>query len=600
MKKFEMNEDLIKIILSAIIYVLAIVLNCNPILLILSYIIISYEIYINAIKDLFEGELFNENLLMIIATLGALLIHEYTEAVIVMLLFELGEYLSDQAVDNSKKSIIELMDLRSDIVNLTNGIQIDIEDAKVGDTFIVKPGEKIPLDGIVIKGKTNIDTKSLTGESKPRNVKINDEVLSGTINLDSIIEVKATKTSATSTAAKIIDIIENSNENKTKTEKFITKFSKIYTPIVVLLAILLVVIPTLLGYNFKEYLYRALEFLVISCPCALVISVPLGFFCGIGRASREGILIKGSNELDHLTNIKALVFDKTGTLTYGNFEVDLVCAEDDNLLEIAAYIEYYSNHPIAKSIIKKYNKKIDEKRISDYKEISGKGIKAKIDGIEYLAGNEKLLKGIEIEKHEDEIGTTIYIARNKEYLGHIVITDIIKKEAYNLVENLSNIGIKKVIMLSGDDIQIVTKVGKEIKFKEVYGNLLPTDKVDKINEIKKEYYTAFVGDGINDAPVMKLSDIGIAMGGIGSDATIEASDIVLMKDDLNNIPKAIKISKITKDIIEFNIIFAITFKIIVLMLAGFGVTSIWLAVIADVGVTIFSVLNTLRIMKSKF
>ena len=593
--KLELNEELYKIFISTILFIIAIIFKIN-ILYIFAYIIISYELFIEAIK---EKELFNEATLMIIATIGAIFINEYQEAVIVMILFQLGEYLSDLAVNNSKKSIIELMDLRSDIVTLEDNTQIDIDDCKIGTKFVVKPGEKIPLDGIVIEGSSTLDTKSLTGESKPLIVKKNSEVLSGSINLDSILIIKSTKTSKTSTAARIIDIIENSNENKTKTEKFITRFSKVYTPIVCVLAILLVIIPTLLGEDFSTWLYRSLNFLVISCPCALVISIPLGFFCGIGRASHEGILIKGSNELDHLSSIKALVFDKTGTITHGNFDVDLICNKGINkeeLLEIAAYAEYYSNHPIAKSILKKYNKKIDKKRISDYKEVSGKGIKVKIDNNLYLVGNEKLLKNIDIDIHNDEIGTTVYIAREQTYLGHIVITDTIKKEAYKLVDNLEKLNINKVIMLSGDNIDIVSKVGKEIKIKEYYGNLLPQDKVDKINEIKKDFTTAFVGDGINDAPVIKLSDIGIAMGGIGSDATIEASDIVLLKDDLNNIPKAIKISKLTKRIIKFNIIFAITFKIFILLLAAIGYTSIWLSVLSDVGVTILSILNSLRIL----
>ena len=593
--KLELNEELYKIFISTILFILAIIFKIN-ILFIFAYIIISYELFIEAIK---EKELFNEATLMIIATIGAIFINEYQEAVIVMILFQLGEYLSDLAVNNSKKSIIELMDLRSDIVTLEDNTQIDIDDRKIWTKFVVKPGEKIPLDGIVIEGSSTLDTKSLTGESKPLIVKKNSEVLSGSINLDSILIIKSTKTSKTSTAARIIDIIENSNENKTKTEKFITRFSKVYTPIVCVLAILLVIIPTLLGEDFSTWLYRSLNFLVISCPCALVISIPLGFFCGIGRASHEGILIKGSNELEHLSSIKALVFDKTGTITHGNFDVDLICNKGINkeeLLEIAAYAEYYSNHPIAKSILKKYNKKIDKKRISDYKEVSGKGIKVKIDNNLYLVGNEKLLKNIDIDIHNDEIGTTVYIAREQTYLGHIVITDTIKKEAYKLVDNLEKLNINKVIMLSGDNIDIVSKVGKEIKIKEYYGNLLPQDKVDKINEIKKDFTTAFVGDGINDAPVIKLSDIGIAMGGIGSDATIEASDIVLLKDDLNNIPKAIKISKLTKRIIKFNIIFAISFKIFILLLAAIGYTSIWLSVLSDVGVTILSILNSLRIL----
>ncbi len=608
-KKLKINETFIKLGISLILFIVSLVLKSRPtlsfILILLSYIVTSYEIYIDAIKNIFKGEFFDENLLMIIATIGAFCIGEYTEAVMVMLLFEFGEYLSDMAVDNSKDSITKLMDLRSDSAYLKDGGKVDIKEVKIGDIFIVKPGEKIPLDGTVVSGESSIDTSSLTGEFIPKRALKGDEVLSGTINLDSIIEVKATSEFETSTASRIIDLIENSNENKTNTEKFITRFSKIYTPIVVLLAVAIVLIPTLLGGNFNEWLYKGLEFLVISCPCALIISVPLGFFCGIGRASKEGILIKGSNELDHLSSIKAIVFDKTGTLTHGNFEVDKICSsgkvKEDELLKIAACAESYSNHPIAKSILRKYDKDIDKGIVKDYKEVSGNGIECKIDGKNVYVGNEKLLlaHNIEVQKHESEVGTTVYIGKENEYLGHIIITDIIKKEAYELVENLSGIGINKVVMLSGDDIKIVEKVGKSVNINEYYANLLPEDKVNKLNDIKNDYFTAFVGDGINDAPVIKLSDLGIAMGGIGSDSAIEAADIVLMKDDLNNIPKAVKISRVTKRIIKFNIAFAILFKVCMLILASFGIAKIWMAVFADVGVTLLSVLNTLRIMKKK-
>lgn len=611
-KKFKINEDLIKIVISFILFAFSFFIKDYKIfyliVLILSYLIVSYEVFIDAFKNALKGEIFDENLLMIIATVGAFFINEYQEAIIVMLLFELGEYISDLAVDNSKKSITELMDLRSDYVYLkvNNKIKkVDIKNVKLDSIFVVKPGEKVPLDGVIVDGNTNIDSSSLTGESIPRHVKVGDSVLSGTLNVDSVIEVKATSEFETSTASKIIDIIEKSNDKKTNTEKFITRFSRIYTPIVVLLSILITLIPVILGYEFNDWIYKSLEFLVISCPCALVVSVPLGFFCGIGRASKEGILIKGSNELDHLSKIKAIVFDKTGTITHGNFEVNKVCntkgVEKDKLLEIATYCEFYSNHPIAKAIIKKYDKDIDKNKIKDFNEKSGYGVSCKINKDKYIVGSFKYLSenNIKAQVHNNEIGTVIYIAKNNEYLGHILITDIIKKEAYDLVEQLSLVGIDKVTMLSGDDIEIVKKVGNEVKINDYYSNLLPNEKVEKLNEIKKENFTAFVGDGINDAPVIKLSDIGYSMGGIGSDAAIEASDVVLMKDDLSNIVKSIKISKMCKKIITFNIVFALVFKVLILILSFLGITNMLMAVFSDVGVTLLSVLNVLRIMKKK-
>ena len=612
MKKINISSDLIKIIISTILFIVSYLCDgmISKVLLILSYILISYEIYIEAIKDIFKGEIFNENFLMIIATLGAFYIKEYPEAVMVMLLFEFGEYLSDSAVSKSKKAITELVDLRSEYINkkVNNKIEkVDIRKAKVNDIFIVKPGEKIPLDGIVLDGESLVDTSKLTGESILRRVKKDDEVLSGFINQDAIITIKATSSYKTSTASKIIELIENSNDKKTKTEKFITKFAKIYTPIVVALALLILIIPVVFfKQNFNVWAYRAIVFLVTSCPCALVISVPLGFFCGIGRASKEGILVKGSNELDKLTDIKTLVFDKTGTITKGVFKVTDILSykkeiTKDELLELVAYAEYYSNHPIAKSILYKYNKKIDESKIKDFKEKSGQGIDVTIDGNFIILGTKKHLKShnIEIDKEVDSIGTNVYVAKNNKYIGCIIVSDEIKKEAYTLVNNLKNEGISNVVMLSGDSIAIVNKVGKKVNIDSYYGNLLPIDKVNQVEKLKKENFTAFVGDGINDAPVIKLSNIGIAMGGIGSDATIEAADIVLMKDDLNLIAKAIKISKITKKIIKFNITFALCFKAIILILGTLGLTSIWMAVFADVGVTLLLVLNTLRIMKKK-
>jgi len=600
MKKI--NEDLIRIIISIVFLALGMIFNENIYLLVISYVFVSKEVYFNAFKNIRERKIFDENLLMIIATLGAFYIGEYPEAVLVMLLFSIGEYLSDLAVDNSKKAIVELMDLRSDKINLKDIGVTDVNNANVGDIFVVAPGEKVALDGIIIKGESHLDTSSLTGETMPRAVYKNSEVLSGTINLEGVLEVKATKTFETSTASKIIEILEKSEEKKTKTEKFITRFSKVYTPIVVLLAILIIIIPTILGGNFNTWLYRALEMLVISCPCALVISVPLGYFSGIGKCSKEGILVKGSNILDDLVNIDTIIFDKTGTITEGVFEVTKIYSvnnKDAELLKLAAEAETNSNHPIALSIKKAYGKEIKSK-ITNAKEISGAGISCIIGEDNILVGNKKLLKYNKIDVEENKkLGTIVYVAKNKKLLGYIVISDKIKTNAKESLDKLRSDGISNLVMLSGDAEEVVNIISKKLNLDKAYGNLLPQDKVNILEEYKMKNKTAFVGDGINDAPVIKCADVGIAMGGIGSDATIEASDIVLMKDDLSNLADAIKISKITKKIVLSNIIFAIMFKIIMLVLAILGITPIWLAVFADVGVTIISVFNSLRIFIKK-
>lgn len=602
MKKIKINEDLIRIIISIIFLVLGLIFNENIYLLVVSYIFVSKEVYFNAFKNIREGEIFDENLLMIIATLGSFYIGKYPEAILVMLLFSIGEYLSDLAVDNSKKAIVELMDLRSDKINLKSIGVTDVSKAKVGDIFIVSPGEKVALDGIVIKGESHLDTSSLTGEAVPRAAYKNKGVLSGTINLEGVLEVKATKTFETSTASKIIEILEKSEEKKTKTEKFITKFSKVYTPIVVLLAIFIVIIPTILGGDFNTWLYRALEMLVISCPCALVISVPLGYFSGIGKCSKEGILVKGSNILDDLVNVNTIIFDKTGTITEGVFEVTKIVSKnkkDDELLMLASAAEANSNHPIATSIKKAYGKEIKNK-ITNVKEISGAGISCTIDKDNILVGNKRFLEDNKIDVEENkEIGTIVYVAKNKKLLGYIVISDKIKSNAKKSLDKLRSDGISNLVMLSGDDEEVVKVISRKLNLDKAFGNLLPQDKVRILEEYKNCDKTAFVGDGINDAPVIKLADIGIAMGGIGSDATIEASDIVLMKDDLSHLADAIKISKITKEIVMSNIIFSIMFKVIMLVLAILGITPIWLAVFADVGVTIISVLNSLRIFIKK-
>lgn len=601
MKKIKFNEDLIRILISAILLIISIFLKnfktAYLIVIVVSYVFVSKEVYENALKNIKKKEIFDENLLMIIATLGAFYIKEYPEAVLVMLLFSLGEYLSSQAVDNSKKAIIELMDLRSDKTRLKNGELVSTKKVKLNDIIIVNPGEKIPLDGIIINGVSHLDTKNLTGESKPLSVKKGDTVLSGTINIESILEINSTSTYKTSTASKIIDIMEHADEKKAKTEKFITKFSKIYTPIVVLLSILIVVIPTILGCDFNTWLYRALEMLVISCPCALVISVPLSYFAGIGRASKDGILIKGSNELDNLSNIKTILFDKTGTLTKGVFEVTKINGNINEVLKIAANAEAHSNHPIGKSIVSAYNKTLDMK-ITDYKEIAGLGISCKLNKEKVLVGKIDLLleNNIDVDKI-DSVGTVIYVAKNNECIGSIIISDKIKDNAKETLEDLRGELVENLVVLSGDKDEVVEDLAKTLNLDAYHAELLPEDKIKLLEEYQIFGQTAFVGDGINDAPVIKLSDIGIAMGKIGSDATVDASDIVLMNDDLSSITKAIRISKLTKRVILSNIIFAISFKLLMLILAIIGITPIYLAVFADVGVTLLSVLNSLRIFK---
>ena len=609
MKKI-INFDFGRIIISIFFFGIAYLFKDNDVwflsLLIVSYIIISYEVIFTALKNIFKGEFFDENFLMSLATICAFFIGEYPEAVMVMLLYEIGEYLSDLAVNKSKASITSLMDLRSDYINLKidgKVIKKRTMDAKAGDIFVVSPGEKFALDGVVVSGDGYVDASSINGESRPLKIKRGSEVISGWVNKDGLIEVRAKCELKESTANKILELIQNSNERKTNTEKFITKFAKIYTPIVVVLAILLVVIPWLLGLDLDTWIYRALVFLVTSCPCALVISVPLGFFCGIGRASKEGILIKGSAEIERLTHVKAIVFDKTGTITKGNFEVIKTCTCDiskEDILRFAALAESFSNHPIALSIKRAYGEDLSNEKISDFKEYEGYGVCAKIDGDEVLVGNEKLLQKFKIKYEKDgDVGTLVYVVLNDKCLGHIVIGDDIKEEAYDLTKNLAKLGINNVIMLSGDNIDIVSDVSGKVKIKKYYANLLPNDKVDRLNKIKEENFTAFVGDGINDAPVIKLSDIGIAMGCIGSDAAIEASDVVLMNDDLNKLPLSIKIARMTKRVVKENIIFALGFKFLMLFLAVFGFTSIFLAVFADVGVTLISILNSLLIMKRR-
>lgn len=603
MKKF-LNEDLIRIIISTLLFIISMFLPTpiKTIVLVVSYVFISHEIYMEAFEGLKEKDIFNENFLMILATLGAFAIGSYMEAVMVMLLFETGEYLSDVAVASSKKSITKLMDLRSETVNLfKDGVieKVSIKKAKVDDIFIVLPGEKVPLDGIVIEGTSYLDTSSLTGESIPRKVTTNDQVISGSINKDSILKVKATSTYKTSTASKIIDLIETSNNKKTNTETFIHKFSKIYTPVVVISALIIAIVPSLIVGDFKTWVYRALVFLVTSCPCALVISVPLGFFSGIGRASKEGILIKGSRELEKLEDIDFLALDKTGTITEGVFEVTKVeskTLKEKDFITLVASAEVNSIHPIAKAITN-YCKEPLEKS-TNHKEYSGKGISCTIKDKELLIGNKKLMEENKIEiPKEKTIGTVIYVAINKKYAGCIVIADRIKKSSYAL--NSLKEDFKDIMILSGDNEDITKEIANEVKIDTYYNNLLPIDKVEKIKEYQKQGLVMFIGDGINDAPVIKTADIGVSMGSLGSDAAIEASDIVIMKDDLSKIKTAHNISKITKRKVKESIIFALIIKFIVLLLGVFGISTIWMAVFADVGVTLLAILNVLTIMWKK-
>lgn len=608
MKKNIINEGLGKIIISILLFLLSFSFSgiTHNIFLLLSYIVISYELYIDSWQSIRKKEIFDENLLMILATIGAILIEKYEEAVIVILLFQIGEYLSHKAVHHSKEKITSLMDLRCETINLKTdkGIQeADIQEIKVGDLFVVKPGEKIGLDGVVIEGNSSVDTSSLTGENVPQRVFKDSKVMSGFVNKDSLLTIKATTTHETSTAAKIIHMIENSTELKTTTERFITKFSKVYTPVVVILAILLTIIPVLLGGNVETYLYRSLVFLVTSCPCALVISIPLGYFCGIGRLSHEGILAKGSREIDQLNKIEIIALDKTGTITEGVFEVTNIWSDSiktDELLSIAAHAEYYSLHPIAKSIVAYYGKEIDEKQVTHFQEFSGKGVEVQLNQTNILLGNSKLMQEKDITFDPiNSIGNVIYVAQDKKCIGYLIISDKIKKSSFPLVNSLKEIGIKKVVMLSGDKLENVQKVSQKVGINHYFAELLPLQKVEKIKLLKKEGVVAFVGDGINDAPVLKMSDVGISMGGVGSDAAIEASDVVLMHDDLEKIRTSILIAKMTRKIVKFNIFFAISAKIVILLLGIVGVTTIWLAVFADVGVTILAILNTLRIMVKK-
>ena len=610
------------LIIGGLIYLFAIILPVNKyikiILFVISYFIVGKDVLVSAYKNIRAGEFFDENFLMGIATIGAFLVGEYTEAVAVMLFYQVGELFQEMAVNKSRKSISDLMNIKPDFANLKveNEIKKVLpEEVNVNDLILVKPGEKVPLDGIIIEGTSTGDTAALTGESLPREFGVGDEILSGTVNNNGLLTIKVTKVFSDSTVSKILDLVQNASSKKSKTEKFITKFARYYTPIIVGVALLVATVPPFVLGNgtFYEWFYRALIFLVVSCPCALVISIPLGFFGGIGAASKNGILIKGGNYLEALDKVDTVIMDKTGTITKGTFKVVEINVKNnkiskEKLLEYVADVESFSNHPIAKSVVEEYEKngqKVIKESIKKYDEISGYGISAELDDTNILVGNNKLM---ELEKIEydfiESIGTTIYVAIDREYAGNIVIADQIKEDSVNAVKALKNQGISNIVMLTGDNRNIANDIAKKVGINEVYSELLPNEKVDKVEEIfakkeNKDGKVLFVGDGINDAPVLARADIGVAMGGVGSDAAIEAADVVIMTDELSKISDTIKIAKKTKKIVWQNIIFALSVKAIVLLLGILGLSTMWEAVFADVGVALIAVLNSTRVLNMK-
>lgn len=616
----KMKKRLYRVMAGAVIYFASIIatkvfvtMNVNIMLalFLIAYFIVGGDVVKKAVQNIGHGQIFDEKFLMTIATVGAFLVGDYPEAVAVMLFYQTGEFFQSYAVNKSRKSIADLMDIRPDYANVYREekvVEVDPTEVKIGEIILVKPGEKVPLDGIVRKGNTSLDTMALTGESVPREVMNGENVISGCVNLTGVIEVEVTKEFGESTVAKILDLVENASSKKAESENFITKFARYYTPIVVICAVLLAVIPPVfLQGGWADWIYRALTFLVISCPCALVISVPLSFFGGLGGAGKVGVLVKGSNYLEALSQAEIVVMDKTGTLTKGNFKVGKIHAKgmpEGKLLELTAYAEHYSNHPISISLKEAYGMEIDESRIENVEEIAGHGVRATIDGETIFAGNTKLMEQVGIAyEHTEEIGTVVHVAKAGEYLGCIAIADEIKDDAKAAVQKMKDAGIKKIVMLTGDRRASAEYVAGVIGIQTVYAELLPGDKVDRMEELLSEKSDkgklVFVGDGINDAPVLARADIGIAMGGLGSDAAIEAADVVIMTDEPSKIATAIKISKKTLKIVKQNIVFAIGVKIIVLLLAAVGAANMWTAVFADVGVTVIAILNAMRAMAAK-
>lgn len=581
-------------------------------LFIISYIIVGGDVVLMAFRNIIRGNVFDENFLMSLATIGAFFVGEYPEAVAVMLFYQVGELFQSYAVAQSRKSISSLMDIRPDYANIKRGdeiVTIDPDEVQIGDIIVIKPGEKVPLDGKVIEGNSMLDTSALTGESVPREIEMGNDILSGCINMNGVLTVKVTKEFGESTVSKILDLVENASSKKSNSERFITKFARYYTPIVVIIAVILAFVPPLLikGQEFSDWIYRALNFLVVSCPCALVISIPLSFFGGIGGASKKGILVKGSNYLEALAQTEIVVFDKTGTLTKGVFTVQEVNPQGiskEELLELAAFAESYSNHPISLSLKNAYGKDIDNTRIANVEEVSGHGVIAVIDGKSVAVGNAKLMDKQNVSYSKEKlIGTIVHVAVDRQYMGYILIADELKPDAKKAIHDLKSAGIKQLIMLTGDNKVVADKVAEELGIDKVYSELLPTNKVEKLEEIfqskSQKGKLSFVGDGINDAPVLARADIGMAMGGLGSDAAIEAADIVIMTDEPSKIATAMKISKKTLTIANQNTMFAIGVKIIVLILSALGFATMWAAVFADVGVTVIAIINSFRALNVK-
>ena len=614
-----MKKRIIRIIAGAILLMGAVLINMYQIwpnlaliLFFMSYIIVGGDIILRAARNITKGKVFDENFLMAIATIGAMFISEYAEGIAVMLLYQIGELFQDYAVGKSRKSIADLMDIRPDYANVKRGedyIKLDPDEVKIGDIMLIRPGERVPLDGKVISGNSLLDTSALTGEAVPREVSPGNEILSGCINVNGLITAEVTKEYEESTVSKILELVENASSKKSSSEQFITRFARYYTPVVVILAVLLALVPPLVieGATFSEWTYRALSFLVVSCPCALVISIPLTFFSGIGGASKRGILIKGSNYFEALANTQIIAFDKTGTLTKGVFEVQEIVPKGiskDELLELAAYGESFSNHPISQSIQKAYGKEIDQSVISNVEEIPGHGIEAVVKGKKISAGNAKIMNLRNIPFDQGElIGTVVHLAVDGAYGGYILIADEVKSDSVQAIKELKELGIGQAVMLTGDNKAIGNKVGKHLGLDKVYSELLPGDKVDKLEELllqtSHKGKLAYVGDGINDAPVLARADVGIAMGGLGSDAAIEAADVIIMTDEPSKIPMAIKISKRILKIASQNIVFAIGIKIVILILSALGITNMWFAIFGDVGVTIITVLNSFSALNFK-